>query len=97
MGIRPVKPAGAQNLVIYFGLIEPHNQSISTHLLTCFRHHHHHHHQDPEERKALVQSLHLLKTDIFMELVEGGALPLRPGVSRLVRESRTAEPPLPGT
>ena len=45
-----------------------------------------HIHQDPDERKALVQALHLLKTDIVMELVESGAMPLRPGVSRLVRE-----------
>ncbi len=43
--------------------------------------------QDPEERKKLVAGLHLLKTDIFMELVQGGAMPLRPGVQRLVRES----------
>lgn len=44
--------------------------------------------QDPAARKSLVQELHLLKTDIFMELVETGAMPLRPGVARLVREWR---------
>ena len=42
--------------------------------------------QDPQQRQKLVQDLHLLKTDIFMQLVEGGAMPLRPGVRRLVRE-----------
>lgn len=43
--------------------------------------------KSPEERKKLVQSLHLLKTDLFMELVETGAMPLRPGVKRLVDEA----------
>ena len=43
---------------------------------------------DAEARKKLVQELHLLKTDIFMELVESGAMPLRPGVRRLVSEWR---------
>lgn len=45
--------------------------------------------QDDEARKKLVQELHLLKTDLFMELVETGAMPLRAGVKRLVRKSRT--------
>ena len=36
------------------------------------------------ERKALIQSLHLRKTDLFMELIAAGSLPLRPGVARLV-------------
>lgn len=31
-----------------------------------------------------MQELHLLKTDLFMELVESGRMPLRQGVSRLV-------------
>ncbi|KAG1659805.1 hypothetical protein FOA52_002141 [Chlamydomonas sp. UWO 241] len=42
---------------------------------------------DPAERQQLVKALHLLKTDLFMELVETGAMPLRPGVARLVREA----------
>ena len=42
--------------------------------------------QDSQQRQKLVQDLHLLKTDIFMQLVEGGAMPLRPGVRRLVGE-----------
>lgn len=40
--------------------------------------------QDPEEQQKLVARLHKLKTDIFMEMVEGGSMPLRPGVARLV-------------
>lgn len=48
---------------------------------------------DPDKRKALIQELHLLKTDIFMEMVESGAMPLRPGVQRLVGERRRASPP----
>lgn len=38
----------------------------------------------PEERKAFVAELHRLKTDIFMRMVESGAMPLRPGVRRLI-------------
>ncbi|GFH24326.1 uncharacterized protein HaLaN_22100 [Haematococcus lacustris] len=40
--------------------------------------------QEPAARQALVQQLHLLKTDLFMQLVESGAMPLRPGVKRLI-------------
>ena len=36
------------------------------------------------ERQALVKELHLLKTDLFMKMVEDGMMPLRPGVKRLV-------------
>lgn len=43
---------------------------------------------DPKERAELVKNLHKLKTDLFMELVETGAMPLRPGVKRLVGECR---------
>jgi len=42
---------------------------------------------DPAARAELVKGLHLLKTDLFMGLVETGAMPLRPGVARLVREA----------
>jgi hypothetical protein len=31
--------------------------------------------------------MHKLKTDLFMEMIESGAMPLRPGVSRLISES----------
>ena len=40
--------------------------------------------KDPAERQAFVKELHLLKTDIFMRMVESGMMPLRPGVKRLV-------------
>jgi hypothetical protein len=46
--------------------------------------------QDPEARKTLVAELHKLKTDLFMQLVETGAMPLRPGVKRLVEEAVAA-------
>jgi HAD superfamily hydrolase (TIGR01509 family) len=36
------------------------------------------------DREALIQSLHRCKTDLFMGLIETGALPLRPGVVRLI-------------
>ena len=42
---------------------------------------------DPD---ALIQQLHMRKTDVFIELIEQGRLPLRPGVHRLMREAREA-------
>lgn len=39
------------------------------------------------DRDALIAQLHKLKTDIFMELISKGGLPLRPGVQRLVDEA----------
>ena len=39
---------------------------------------------DTQQRQALVKELHLLKTDLFMKMVEDGMMPLRPGVKRLV-------------
>jgi HAD superfamily hydrolase (TIGR01509 family) len=36
------------------------------------------------DRDALILSLHHAKTDLFMAIIEGGALPLRPGVARMV-------------
>ena len=42
----------------------------------------------PEEaRTDKVKELHLRKTDIFMDLIDDGAIPLRPGVLRLVDEA----------
>jgi hypothetical protein len=38
---------------------------------------------DEAGRKELVAGLHKRKTDLFMDLVEKGSLPLRPGVARL--------------
>ncbi len=43
------------------------------------------------ERAAAIASLHKLKTDLFMELIENGALPLRPGIARIVDEAIAAE------
>ena len=42
---------------------------------------------DKEQRQTLVKELHLLKTDLFMKMVEDGMMPLRPGVKRLVSAS----------
>jgi len=49
---------------------------------------------NPEERQALVRELHALKTELFMEIVETGAMPLRPGVKRLVTEALDAGVPV---
>ena len=35
----------------------------------------------------LVQQLHLLKTEIFVSLIENGKLPLRPGIKRIMQEA----------
>jgi hypothetical protein len=45
---------------------------------------------DGGARSNLVKDLHKLKTDLFMELVEAGSMPLRPGVERLVKEAIAA-------
>lgn len=37
-----------------------------------------------QEPEALIARLHKVKTDLFMQLIETGALPLRPGVARMV-------------
>lgn len=42
----------------------------------------------PDGRPFVSQELHLLKTDLFMELIETGRLPLRPGVKRLIGEQQ---------
>lgn len=39
---------------------------------------------DPDE---FIKELHKLKTDFYMQIVEAGELPLRPGVKRLVDEA----------
>ena len=41
----------------------------------------------PEEVDDLIKKLHKRKTEIFVELIESGALPLRPGVKRLMTEA----------
>jgi hypothetical protein len=37
-----------------------------------------------EARAALCRKIHLLKTTKFQAMIESGALPLRPGVAKLV-------------
>lgn len=45
----------------------------------------------PEEgRKEKVLGLHLRKTDIFMDLIDAGKIPLRPGVLRVVDDAISA-------
>jgi HAD superfamily hydrolase (TIGR01509 family) len=41
----------------------------------------------PEDRQDLIRRLHKRKTDIFIELIESGALALRPGVRRIMEEA----------
>ncbi len=42
------------------------------------------------DRDALIKELHRIKTDCYMQIVESGRLPLRPGVARLVDEAIAA-------
>lgn len=44
----------------------------------------------PEEVDELIKKLHKRKTAIFVELIESGKLPLRPGVKRLMAETMEA-------
>ncbi|RJP20156.1 MAG: HAD family hydrolase [Candidatus Omnitrophota bacterium] len=39
------------------------------------------------EKDSFIRELHKLKTDLFMRIIEGGELPLRSGVKRLVDEA----------
>lgn len=41
----------------------------------------------PEAEADLIKKLHLRKTAIFIELIESGRLPLRPGIHRLMKEA----------
>ena len=40
-----------------------------------------------DDRDALIAQLHVLKTDLYMQIIESGQLPLRSGVARLVDEA----------
>ncbi len=40
----------------------------------------------PDREDALIRALHKRKTDIFIEMIEGNRLPLRPGVRRMMRQ-----------
>jgi HAD superfamily hydrolase (TIGR01509 family) len=42
---------------------------------------------DVQDRDAFVKELHRLKTNLFMDIIEAGQIPLRPGVERLVDEA----------
>lgn len=44
----------------------------------------------PEEEDELIKSLHKRKTALFVDLIESGKLPLRPGVKRLMQEINQA-------
>lgn len=47
-----------------------------------------------ESRAVLVKELHARKTELFMQLVGNGEVPLRPGVQRLVNEAFEAGIPV---
>ena len=44
----------------------------------------------PEEADELIRKMHKRKTALFVELIDAGKLPLRPGVHRLMREAMDA-------
>ncbi|HHX08521.1 MAG TPA: HAD-IA family hydrolase [Chloroflexi bacterium] len=44
-----------------------------------------------EEEEELIKSMHRMKTDLFIELIESGSLPLRPGIHRFMKEGEEAE------
>lgn len=45
---------------------------------------------DPTARTALIASWHRRKTEIYTDLIEGGVVPARPGIDRIVREASAA-------
>ena len=42
------------------------------------------------DRDGFIRELHKLKTDLYMQIIESGELPLRSGVARLVDEAIAA-------
>lgn len=46
---------------------------------------------DAADKEAFLKDLHRLKTDLFMEIIESGQLPLRPGIERIVDEAIDAD------
>lgn len=46
--------------------------------------------QRPAELKEFIAGLHKAKTRHYTEMLAGGAIPLRPGVKRLIEEARAA-------
>lgn len=47
--------------------------------------------EDDESKRERVQELHMRKTDIFMDMISEGQIPLRPGVLRVVDEAMAAD------
>ena len=41
----------------------------------------------PKEEDELIKALHKRKTEVFIELIKEGALPLRPGIKRIMKEA----------
>jgi len=41
----------------------------------------------PKEEDELIKAMHKRKTEIFIELIKEGALPLRPGIKRIMKEA----------
>ena len=44
----------------------------------------------PSEEEQLIKEMHKAKTEKFIDLIESGKLPLRPGVKRLMKEANQA-------
>jgi len=44
-----------------------------------------------DEEDQLIADLHKAKTEIFINLIESGKLPLRPGIKRLMKEAMAAD------
>ena len=44
----------------------------------------------PSEEEQLIKEMHKVKTEKFIELIESGKLPLRPGIKRLMKEANQA-------
>lgn len=42
---------------------------------------------DAGDKDAFIKEMHRLKTDLYMQIIDAGQLPLRPGVKRLVDEA----------
>jgi HAD superfamily hydrolase (TIGR01509 family) len=45
----------------------------------------------PDQESELLKQLHETKTEIFINLIESGSLPLRPGILRLMEEANKAK------
>ena len=43
--------------------------------------------EDVTDREAFIKNMHRLKTDLFMEIIKSGEMPLRAGVKRIVDEA----------